>query len=147
MRFLRKLQLLILTTIGLSVSFNAYSNSVIKRLDCTRYTKTGNPFREVLQKTSITFDVPSKIAEMTVSYRNRIRKDTKKLSVIYWNESSNRLVASTLMEVEKNSLDSPVSVVDADFGNPQIKFVRMGGAADFDEILYVPWVDECKRTD
>jgi hypothetical protein len=40
---------------------------------------------------------------------------------------------------------SPVTIIDFDFSNLRYSVTKAGGFADFDEIIYDPWEQECRR--
>lgn len=127
---------------------NAFAD---KTLQCERYTvKEGEVFKQDRTIFTFTFS-PDKqsVIYNKISGPEWFMPSGSVLKPIWKSRDDLRVVVSWLnSDYEKvDTVWHPVHVLDIDFKKPRYEMETYGGFADFDEMIYSPWKQECMRTD
>lgn len=115
-------------------------------MECERYRvekdlKTDRSFHRFLIDSSKSF-----VDYIQRSGRAWVLPPRAHLAVTWVAPDGLRVVANFAASAARlENLQSPVHVIDIDFGKPRLRVESFGGVADFDVLVGDPWSWECHR--
>ncbi|MDO8344053.1 MAG: hypothetical protein Q7T48_12700 [Cellvibrio sp.] len=120
-----------------------------KTLQCERYTVQENKKKDWTVFTLTLSQTKSAVLYKKVSGPDWFLPSDSEMTIIWKAKDNLRAVVQWIASKygEDKSRWSPVYIMDIDFQKPNYKMENYGGFADFSELIYSPWKQECSRLD